>query len=159
MKVGVLSDIHLTRDDGRIRSILDQHLSDVDVIFLCGDFTSMEIYSIFADKEVIAVAGNMDDYEVKSSLPIKRVVELNGFKFGIIHGYGPPVHIEERIAKEFDDVDCIVYGHTHSAMNKKIGDTMFFNPGSPTDKRFAAFNSVGILNVTEDRIDGKIIQL
>jgi putative phosphoesterase len=159
MKVGVLSDIHLKKDDGRVQKIIDRYLSDVDMIFLCGDLISMAIYEMFSHKKVAAVAGNMDDYTVKSSLPFKRVVEINGFKFGLIHGWGSPVQIEDKIKKEFDNVDCIVYGHTHSAENKKKGGTMFFNPGSPTDKRFAPFNSIGMLNVTEDKIDGEIIEL
>lgn len=159
MKIGVLSDIHMIEDDGRICRLIDEHLSDVDKIFLCGDLTTMNIYELFLHKDVVAVSGNMDDGEVKGELPFKRIVEINGFKFGLIHGWGPPIQIEERIAKEFSDVDCIVYGHTHCSDNKKRNGVMFFNPGSPTDKRFAPFNSIGILNVTKDRIEGRIIKL
>jgi putative phosphoesterase len=159
MKIGVLSDIHLRRDNGVLRDIIDRYLNDVDMFFLCGDFTSMEIYEMFSYKEAAAVAGNMDDEVVKGTLPFKRVVEINNFRFGLIHGWGAPIQMEKRISNEFEDVDCIVFGHTHCAENKQIGNTMFFNPGSPTDKRFAPFNSIGILNVTQNEIKGEIVRI
>ena len=159
MKIGVLSDIHLKSDSGSLQKIINAHLSDVDMFFLCGDLTTMRIYDLFSHKRVEAVAGNMDDYELKSTLPIKRVVEIHGHKFGLIHGYGSPHQIEERITTEFDDVNCIVYGHTHSAVNKKVNNIMYFNPGSPTDKMFAEYNSVGILHVTDYTIEGEIIKI
>ncbi|MFC1855305.1 metallophosphoesterase family protein [Thermodesulfobacteriota bacterium] len=159
MKIGVLSDIHLKQDDGRIRSIIEKHLTDVDMYFLCGDLTSMGIYDLFADKKVVAVAGNMDDQSIKNTLPIKRKVNLNGHTFGLIHGYGAPANMEKRIAKEFESVDCIVYGHSHAASNQRVGGTLFFNPGSATDRRFSPYCSVGILNVSESSIKGEIIKL
>lgn len=159
MKIGVLSDIHLKEDDGRVERIVNQYLSDVDIFFLCGDYTGMSVYEMFLHKEVHAVAGNMDDHEVRSILPIKRIVTIKGRKFGIIHGWGAPLYMENRIAHEFTNVDCIVYGHTHFPNNSMSGDTLFFNPGSPTDKRFAPSNSVGIINVTDDGIIGEIIKL
>ena len=159
MKIGVLSDIHLKRDNGVLQGIIDRYLNDVDMFFLCGDFTSLEIYEMFLYKDVAAVSGNMDYDSVRGALPFKRVVEINDFRFGLIHGWGAPIQIENRISHEFEDVDCIVYGHTHCAENKRIGNTMFFNPGSPTDKRFAPFNSIGILQVTNDDIKGEIVRI
>ncbi|MBW2649122.1 MAG: metallophosphoesterase family protein [Deltaproteobacteria bacterium] len=60
--------------------------------------------------------------------------------------------------REFEDVECIVYGHTHRAMNEVRDGILLFNPGSPTDQRFAKHNSVGILDV-EEQITGRIICL
>ena len=36
---------------------------------------------------------------------------------------------------------------------------LFFNPGSPTDKIFAAKQYYGILEVTDKKIEGKIIKI
>jgi len=157
MKIGVLSDIHLKKDNGLLQSIIDNELKDVDMFFLCGDLVSMQIYDLFLSKEVVAVSGNMDNREVRAHLPIKRVVELHGHKFGLIHGWGAPTNIEQRIKGEFHGVDCIVYGHSHAPSNNKSGSTMFFNPGSPTDKRSAEHYSVGILTVTDSGITGEIV--
>lgn len=159
MKIGVLSDIHLTNDNGMLQKIIDKYMSDVDMFFLCGDFTTMRVYDLFADKKVAAVAGNMDSRELRSTLPVKRVLDIHGFKFGLIHGWGPPGGIERRIRKEFNNVDCIVYGHSHAPANSWSGGALFFNPGSPTDKRFAAHNSVGILTVTDEKLEGEIIRI
>ncbi len=159
MKIGVLSDIHMKRDDGGLQGIIDRYLQDVEMFLLCGDFISLDIYEMFLFKDAAAVSGNMDDVFVKKTLPVKRVVTVNGFRIGLIHGWGPPAGIETRISREFDDVDCIVYGHTHRARNEKVAGTIFFNQGSPTDNRFAPYNSIGILDVTDDGITGSIIRL
>jgi hypothetical protein len=66
--------------------------------------------------------------------------------------------MEKEIIKEFEDIDCLVYGHTHQAENKMIDGVLFFNPGSPTDRRFAMYNSIGILE-TGEKITGEIIYL
>ncbi|MFW6126437.1 MAG: metallophosphoesterase family protein, partial [Chloroflexota bacterium] len=59
------------------------------------------------------------------------VFEMQGRRIGVIHPEwgGPPWGIEEEIAKEFDGVDIILYGHTHDISHQTIGDTIFLNPG------------------------------
>jgi predicted phosphodiesterase len=36
---------------------------------------------------------------------------------------------------------------------------LFFNPGSPTDTVFATSNFYGVLEVGEDKIEGKIVKI
>ena len=36
---------------------------------------------------------------------------------------------------------------------------LFFNPGSPTDKVFAAYNSYGILEINDKKVEGKIVKI
>ncbi len=160
MKIGVLSDIHLSCDDGRVENIIDQHFNGIDDLFLCGDLTSISILDLFADKTITAVAGNMDDALVKQTLPYQLTKNIGGVKFGLVHGWGAPTGIEARIAQTFpDDIDCIVYGHSHAPQNKVIGNTLFFNPGSPTDKRCADHHTIGILTLTGGRVSGEIIRI
>ena len=59
---------------------------------------------------------------------------------------------------EFEDVDVIVFGHSHTPLNEVEEGVLFFNPGSPTDKVFAPYNSIGILHV-DKKIKGEIIRL
>ncbi len=64
----------------------------------------------------------------------------------------------ELVKAQFDNVNVIVFGHSHSPVNEVQNGALFFNPGSPTDKIFASYNSVGILEVG-DTIKGRIIRL
>jgi predicted phosphodiesterase len=77
-----------------------------------------------------------------------------------MHGYGLPNKLIDLISQIFkkDNVDLVIFGHSHSAVNEKRGNTIYFNPGSPTDKIFALHNSYGIIEIN-DKIEAKIIKL
>ncbi|MDO9515391.1 MAG: metallophosphoesterase family protein [Syntrophales bacterium] len=158
MKIGVISDTHLNISDDRLEKIVEDHFHDVALVLHAGDIVNLEVLDVFRGKEVYAVSGNMDHAPVREIFPEKRVVEIEGRRIGLIHGWGAPSGLEEKILREFEDVECIVYGHTHRAMNEVKGGVLFFNPGSPTDRRFARHNSVGILEIGEE-IVGTIIDL
>ncbi len=102
--------------------------------------------------ETVAVKGNMDHGEVARLLPKKRVVDIEGHKIGLIHGWGPPSGITRKVEREFGDVDCVVFGHTHEALIKWHGGKLFFNPGSATDRMFAPKNTVGFLEIGREII-------
>ncbi len=106
---------------------------------------------------VIAVHGNRDSQELKLSLPEERIVELNGFRIGILHGHGDKGTTLDRLPGFLKGItlDCIVFGHSHIPFNSTINETLYFNPGSPTSKKRQPLYSVGIL-ILEDRIKGKI---
>jgi len=158
MKIGVISDTHLNISNDRLDEIIEDRFHDVDVILHAGDIVDLAVLDAFGGKEFYAVSGNMDHAPVREIFPEKRVVEIEGRRIGMIHGWGSPYGLEEKILREFEDVDCIVYGHTHRAMNEVKDGVLLFNPGSPTDRRFAHHNSVGILDVAEE-IVGTIIYL
>lgn len=158
MKIGVLSDTHLTRVHRDLGKSLNLHFRDVDLIFHAGDVVEPAVLEFFYPKEVVLVAGNMDAASIRASTPYKKVIPLGRFRVGLIHGWGAPAGIEERIIEEFDSIDVLVYGHTHRATSHLKDGVLFFNPGSPTDRRFADRNTIGILELGE-RIEPSIIAL
>jgi putative phosphoesterase len=108
-------------------------------------------------EEVLAVCGNMDDHMVANALPPKRVIEVGGMSIGLIHGWGSPHGLENRIRSEFDQVDCIVYGHSHRPANHLKDGVLFFNPGSASSS-YRGSGTVGLLEVGK-HIRGKILEL
>lgn len=158
MKIGVISDTHLSGYDDRLRRLLDNHFNDVSLILHAGDLVDIRVLDSFAGKEVKAVCGNMDPQSVRQSLPDRLVMNIDNYRIGVIHGWGMPFGIEKKLLREIGRVDCLVYGHTHRAANEVRDGILFFNPGSATDKRFASHNTVGILEIG-DAIKGKIIAL
>jgi hypothetical protein len=100
----------------------------------------------------------MDDMDVHRVLPFKKVMTLGAFRVGLIHGKWKLDIQKEMIRKEFDNVDLIVYGHSHTPFWGSVNGTLFLNPGSPTDKRYAPYNSVAILNIG-DELRADIVKL
>jgi len=158
VKIGVISDTHLPGYDERLNKIVNQHFGDLDIVIHAGDLVDLRVLDIFAGKEIKAVFGNMDYPSVKEKLPEQLFFEIQGLKFGVVHGWGAPSGIEERILAKMGNLDCIVYGHTHQPTCHKKAGVFFFNPGSPTDKRFAADRSIGILEIDKG-VSGRIINL
>jgi len=60
------------------------------VLFHTGDYTSPAVVDFLSAKNFHGVCGNMDPFAVKAVLPEKKIVEIGGFRFGLIHGWGSP---------------------------------------------------------------------
>ncbi|MDP2912943.1 MAG: metallophosphoesterase family protein [Candidatus Omnitrophota bacterium] len=160
MKILVLSDTHIPRVAADLPEKIYEAIAGVDMILHAGDFVEKELLDKLAVlKGIKAVYGNMDGPNLKGRLNDKEVVEVEGFRIGLIHGYGAPRDLPDTVGREFADVDAIVFGHSHSPMNEVRGGILLFNPGSPTDKIFAKTNSYGILEVSDKGILGRIIGL
>ncbi len=159
MKIGVLSDTHVPSIMRALPPVIFEIFKDVDLIMHAGDITEFSVLEeLKAIAPVEAVAGNMDDPEAHLSLPNKKILNLGGYAIGLIHGKFKIDVQKEMIRREFDAVDVIVYGHSHVPFWGKIDGVYFLNPGSPTDKRYAPYNSVAILEIGDD-LKAEIIRI
>lgn len=162
MKLGVISDTHIPVNADCIPKKVLEAFKNVDMIVHAGDLVDLSVIDTLKStcKEVIAVAGNMDSQKVKAKLPEKEILKIGKYKIGVMHGCGHPNTLIDLAGKMFknDNVNIIIFGHSHIAINEKRGDILYFNPGSPTDTVFAAFKSYGIIEIN-DTIEGKIIKL
>ncbi len=160
MKILVLSDTHIPRAAGDLPRAIYDAIADVDLVLHAGDFVEIELWEKLKKmKELVAVHGNMDSKELRDILKAKEVVSVGAFKIGLIHGYGAPVNLQKVVRSEFGNVDAIVFGHSHAPSTTVDNGILFFNPGSPTDRVFAPYNSYGVLTVTEDGIRGEIVKV
>jgi len=158
MKIGVISDTHLKEVNSRLIDIYTNYFSDVDMIIHTGDLISEEIVDFLSQKPLHIVHGNMDNFDIKKKFPKKKILEVSGFRLGLIHGWGSPFGIEKRIRPEFNDVHAIIYGHSHRSANHIDKRVMFFNPGTATGFSMTGSHSIGILDVN-DKINGTIIKI
>jgi len=161
MKIVVISDTHIPDRAKELPQRIVDEFKGADLIIHAGDFTNKEVLEkLKSSAQVKAVHGNMDPIEIVAKLPRKEIVKCGKFNIGIFHGSGNPDGIVVQLQNEFqnDKVDIIIFGHSHKPMNEKIGKILFFNPGSPTDKFFAPFNSFGIIEIN-DKISAKIVKL
>jgi putative phosphoesterase len=158
MKIGVISDTHLKHVNSRIIDIYTGYFSDVDMIIHAGDLICEEIADFLSQKPVHIVQGNMDNHDIKKKFPKKKILEISGFRLGLIHGWGSPLGIEKRIRSEFNDVHAIIYGHSHRSTHHIDKGVIFFNPGTATGFSMSGSYSIGILDIT-DKINGTIISI
>jgi putative phosphoesterase len=151
VRLGVISDTHAATIDEVPAAVRDA-LAGVDIIIHAGDFTRKAVLDGLREiGEVTAVRGNMDSEELKSLLPEKEVLEINGRKIGLIHGWGAPWGIAERVKGQFADVDVVLFGHSHEAFCRYIQGVLLFNPGRARD-------SYGLLTIGDD-IEAVIVKV
>lgn len=158
MKIGVISDTHSKSLPEAILCAFRK----VDLIIHAGDFCSENILEELGSMAPVeAVHGNMDNSILRCRLPKRKVIECEGIRIGIFHGEGAPSGLLKRVEAEFktENVNAIVFGHSHQPMNSNIKGILFFNPGSPTDKIFAPYQSYGILDIQNRIIKGTIVKI
>jgi len=161
MKIGVVSDTHVFSGMGKLPDKLYEGLRGVDLILHAGDIVSMDVIEELGHiAPVEAVSGNMDGWDVASRLPQRKIVQAGRFRIGLVHRAGGVPGMEERLLELFkdDNVDCIVYGHSHNPNVERRGKVLLVNPGSPTDKTWAPYNSYAMIHA-DDELTAEIISL
>lgn len=162
MKIGVIADTHIPEAAKEIPSKILEDFKAVDMIIHAGDLVSFSVIRQLETscKNVNAVWGNMDPQDLRKRLAQTLLLDIKGFKVGVMHGHGHPANLISLISKTFENdfVDLIIFGHSHVSFNQEEKGILFFNPGSPTDKVFSPYNSYGIITVT-DNIEAKVIKL
>jgi len=130
LTVGILSDTHLSRPTPEFETRVAACFAGCPVILHAGDLTDPTILKVFAGREVHAVHGNMCSFVCRQSLPEQKVLRLGKFSIGLVHRAGNTYDFEDQLVQLFDEVDCIVYGHTHRPVCHRHSGILFINPGS-----------------------------
>jgi len=160
--IGVISDTHMPRMAKSLPEEVVSGFKDADLIIHAGDINRDHvIYELQEIAPVEAVAGNTDDDYIRSVLGRKKTIDIDGCRIGIIHGDGASGSTLDRVVKAFagERVDCVVFGHSHIPFNRVINGVLYFNPGSPTDKRTQERYSYGMLKVEGKTVSGEIFFL
>lgn len=147
-KVGILSDTHLHSATTSFQRQCSKAFNGCDVIIHAGDLTDISILHAFSGKEVHAVCGNTCNRFVHQLLPREKLIVIGGYTIAITHGTGPRHNIEDRVFDSFPAADCIIFGHSHSPVCRKIGSTLLLNPGSfQATGRYGTGPSYGLLQI------------
>lgn len=157
IKIGILSDTHLTSNTLDFSQTVQTCFADCNVIIHAGDLTDTSILQAFEDKEIYAVHGNMCNPLTEKTLPEHISFTLAGYSFGLCHGAGTRHNIEDRMYDLFPLADCIIYGHTHIPVCHKIGTTLLINPGSfQSTGRYGAPGTYCLLTIDDKGLHAKI---
>jgi putative phosphoesterase len=158
--LGVVSDTHVRRPRA-LPEALVAAFRQVDLILHAGDVTSVAALELFEEiAPVRAVVGNNDELALRLALPMLRIFRFGGFTAGMMHGHGFE-RLTARKAAERElvgRVDLAIFGHSHRPVCEWIGETLLFNPGSATDRRWEPRHSFGMIRIS-DTIDPELCYL
>lgn len=162
MQIAIISDTHLPRGLRRLPDACVERLVAAELVIHAGDFTrisvlrELETYS----RGVVAVHGNVDDYDVRNALAATTTVEAGGATVAVIHDAGPSRNRLGRLRRQFPDARAVVFGHSHQPLHE-TGDDGFqiFNPGSPTERRRAPHHTMGVAHAANGALTFELIEL
>ncbi|MGM9931863.1 metallophosphoesterase family protein [Pradoshia sp.] len=150
MKIIALSDTHMPRMAKSLPGRLVEELKDADYILHAGDWQTMDVYEELKKfAPVDGVCGNVDSGELVGKFGLQKVRTFEDFRIGIVHGHGKKGTTEQRALAAFADeeVDLILFGHSHIPLLKEVNGILLLNPGSPTDKRRQEHYSFAIIRL------------
>jgi putative phosphoesterase len=158
----VLSDTHVPERIKELPRKLVERIGPADLILHAGDFVVWEVFRQLGSLATVhAVRGNVDDAKLRRFLPETKVVEVNGKRIGLCHGWGPRRGLPERVYKQFGrGCDVLVFGHSHLPYNRRKGRTLMLNPGSLSGNasRYSGA-SYAVLTVEGDEVWAEIVEM
>jgi uncharacterized protein len=150
MKFGIISDTH-----GLLRPEALEALAGVDHILHAGDVGNPDILDALRElAPVTAIRGNIDTHGPCADLPATDVVELAGKLFYLVHSEHW-IDINPAAA----GIAVVVSGHSHQPSIENRAGVFYLNPGSAGPRRFKLPVTVAIVEVEEDDIKARIVEI
>jgi putative phosphoesterase len=157
MVIGVLADTHIPKRARDLPPKAYQHLDGVDAILHAGDVLVMDVLErLRSIAPVYAVLGNNDR---GLELPERLCVCWEGLELALVHDSGPREGRPARLRRWFPTARAVVFGHSHIPVNEWHDGLLLFNPGSPTDRRRQPCHTMGLLHLSDGRIEARIVVL
>jgi putative phosphoesterase len=159
--IGVVSDTHVStpRSYSALEIVLDFfRRRKVGLILHGGDVGRASLLAeMAAVAPVVAVRGNADSLELIETLPDRIWISAGTRTILLLHGHHGKTAKTTALAAVQPGVDVIVFGHSHQPLIEQHDDTILFNPGSPTERRWGPHFGVGLLAVTNDGIEPELV--
>ncbi len=150
MLIGVISDTH-----GLLRPEAISALRGVEHILHAGDVGDPAILdSLRTSSAGTAIRGNVDTRGACAQLPATDFIELAGKIFYLVHSE----HWLD-INPVAGGVAVVVSGHSHRPAIERRHGVIYLNPGSAGPRRFRLPVTLAIVEVTEDQIEARIVDL
>jgi len=147
--IGAISDTH-----GLLRPQALAALAGCDPIIHAGDVGTPDVLArLGALAPVHAVRGNVDHGAWSANLPVTQRIEIDGFRIYVLH------ILAELDPEAADNVDAVIYGHSHQPKIETKNGTLFFNPGSAGPRRFRLPITVGRMTAEHGKLRAEIVEL
>jgi uncharacterized protein len=161
MEIAIISDTHLPKGIRRLPQACVEHLVGADLVIHAGDLIRLSVLrELQSYTKLIAVHGNVDDYDVRAELPATAELDAEGTRVAVIHDAGPADGRLERLRHRFPNAGAVVFGHSHQPLHEIAPDGFqIFNPGSPTERRRAPHHSMGLAHASSGSLTFELIEL
>jgi len=114
---------------------------------------AMLAHLTYALAPVHAVRGNIDQGAWSANLPVTQRIEIEGFCIYVLH------ILAELDPQAAENVDAVIYGHSHQPKIETKNGTLFFNPGSAGPRRFRLPITVGRMTAEHGKLRAEIVEL
>lgn len=156
MKIAVVSDTHSFVDKA-VDAIKRE--GNIDIVIHLGDYVVDAIrIKEQLGVDLICVRGNGDPLEIDTEED--KLIEIENKKIFATHGHNYGVYNELNSVflkgKELN-ADVVLFGHTHIALLLEHEGVLVLNPGSPEEPRSGTKGSIGMLEIENNEVKGKII--
>jgi uncharacterized protein len=138
MRLLLLADTHVPQRARDLPAQVWAEVANVDVVLHAGDWMAPELLDALTARatRLVACWGNNDGPVLRSRLPARADVLLEGPHFTVVHETGSAAGREARMSRLYPDTDVLVFGHSHIPWDTTSSTGMrLLNPGSPTDRR------------------------
>ena len=156
MRLLLLADTHVPRRARDLPAAVWDEVDRADVVVHAGDWVDVSLLDALEARaqRLVACWGNNDGPELRARLPEVARVELAGVRLAVVHETGSSAGREARMASSYDDVDVLVFGHSHIPWDTTAPTGLrLLNPGSPTDRRRQPVCTYMTATVGDGRID------
>ena len=153
MKIGLISDTHITEKRGKLSPKVLESFKGVDLILHAGDINSQIVLDALNQiSPTIAVEGNNDRTRKAIDLKPSEIIEIDDLKILLIHGDKLPSRNFEKYCEfaQKHKADVLISGHTHQPHCEKIENVLLINPGSP-NRPIKSDASIAILTIDEGK--------
>ncbi|MBR5504046.1 MAG: metallophosphoesterase [Methanobrevibacter sp.] len=151
MKIGLISDTHITEKRGKLSEKVLKTFNGVDLILHAGDISSQIVLDELSQKApTIAVEGNNDRTHKTLDLNPIEIIEISDLKILLTHGDKLPSGKFNKYHEfaQKHDADILISGHSHKPHLEKIENILLINPGSP-NRPLKSDASIAILTIDE----------
>ena len=138
----LLADTHVPRRARDLPTRVWDEVAQADVVLHAGDWVEPELLDELTARaaRLVACWGNNDGPVLRSRLPERADVVLDGLRFTIVHETGATAGRDARMSRQYPDTDVLVFGHSHIPWDTTTSTGLrLLNPGSPTDRRRQPF--------------------
>lgn len=135
IKVGIISDTH-----GLLLEEVKHILQECDYILHGGDINKQVIIDVLESIAPLYIVRGNNDKEWAEHLPNNLSFEIGSVRFYMVHD-------KKYVPKDLQDIDVIVFGHSHKYYEEEKDGILWLNPGSCGKRRFDQSISMAVMTI------------
>lgn len=122
--IAIISDTH-----GLLREQVMAELVAADCSIHAGDIDTPDVVHAMEQLGKTYIVRGNNDKDWAEDLPKSITIQIEGVNFFIVHN-------KNDVPKNLNNIDVVIYGHSHKYSAQEIDGVLFLNPGSCGKRRF-----------------------